>query len=97
MASNLRHKTSPSCPYSVPRHFPVFVDHTVDRSITRAHHDLRPVPFDIVDRVHVTTQGHPGQHHTCPAVLDLLERAVHHHPIEREAWDRVDRVATGQG
>jgi len=46
---------------------------------------------------YVTMQGHLGQHHTCPAALDLLTRAVHRHPIEREAWDRVDQVATGQG
>src|SRR5258706_9300642 len=29
VASNLRHKTLPSCPYSVPRHFPVLTDHTL--------------------------------------------------------------------
>ena len=68
-----------------------------DRSIMRARHDLRPVPFYAVVRVHVTAQGRPGQLHTCPAALDLLTHAVHRHPIEREGWDRVDRVATGRG
>ena len=77
-------------PIQRPETLPGFHGPHFDRSVARARHDLRPVPFDAVDCVQVPPQGRPVRLHTCPATLDLLTGAVHRLPVEGEWCDRVD-------